>query len=292
MGAPDYKKYFITRPLLESGFMVFMSDKLVPGCHKYCEMRWVRGLPDPNPRIPEHAHHYDEILLYIGGDAVNQRGLGAEIEYYVGGQPLTFDTTSALYIPQGVRHGPVTWKGFSAPHLEIAVMLGPETERRSWPEGAPKGRPARKDAGDYEKYLVRKPTYLQGTEVTEAIQSPAGIYVSGELIPGCQAYIDFGWIPGLPPVNPPIPEHSHDYEEIVLNIGNDPAAPEELGAELEFSIDGQPLTFNTTTAVYVPRGISHGPLTWKKLTRPHLLMPVIIGAGTLSQAAPAGYKGK
>ena len=67
MGAPDYKKYFITRPLLDSGFMVYMSDKLVPGCHKYCEMRWVRSLPDPNPRIPEHAHHYDEILLYIGG---------------------------------------------------------------------------------------------------------------------------------------------------------------------------------------------------------------------------------
>jgi hypothetical protein len=291
MAKPDYKGYFITRPDYESGFLVYMSNKLVPGCDKYCEMRWIRSLPEAN-RVPEHTHHYDEIMLYIGGDAVNQRSLGGEIEYYVGGQPLTFDTTSALYIPKGVRHGPVAWKRFLAPHLEIAVMLGPETSRQNWPKSAPTGILAKKDTLDYEKYLVRKPTYLQGTEVTEAIQSPAGIYVSGELIPGCKAYIDFGWIPGLPPVNPPIPEHSHDYEEIVLNIGNDPGAPEELGAELEFSIASQPLTFNTTTAVYVPKGIAHGPLTWKKLARPHLLMPIIIGAGSLLQAGPAGYKGK
>jgi hypothetical protein len=291
MATQSYKKYFITKPVYESGVMTYMSNKLVPGCDKHCEMRWIRGLPEANTRIPEHFHHYEEILLYVGGDAVNQGELGGEIEYYMGGQPLTFHTTSAMYIPKGLRHGPATWKSFSKPHLEISVMLGPEAARDSWPKTLPPGTPRKEDTVDYEKYLVRKPAYLDGTEVTEAIKSPAGIYVSGDLIPGCNAYVDFGWIPGMPPVNPPIPEHSHDYEEIVLNIGNDPTAPEELGAELEFAIGGQARTFNTTTAVYVPKGIPHGPLTWKKLVKPHLLMPIIIGASTLLQAGPAGYKG-
>jgi hypothetical protein len=266
----------------------------VPGCNQYIEIGWIYGVPEPNPHILEHSHDYTEIVLYIGGDPDNPRDLGGEIEYYVGGQPLIFDTTAALYIPRGVKHGPVTWQKFTKPHLEMSIILSPgntgEARSSSGNRKPPKGLPHKKDAVDYEKYLVRSPVYLKGTAVTEAMNSPAGIYMSNELIPECNVYIDFGWIYGLPDPNPPIPQHSHDYEEIVLDIGGDPDNPEDLGAEIEFCIGDQPLTFDTTTAIYVPRGIKHGPMTWKKFKRPHLLMPVIIGAGTLAQAAPAGYK--
>jgi hypothetical protein len=42
----------------------------------------------------------------------------------------------------------------------------------------------------------------------------------------------------------------------------------------------------------VPAGVVHGPLTWKSVSRPHLQMTIIMGAGTLAEAAPAGYKGR
>ncbi len=300
-----YEKYMVSRPVYNVGgsvkgrqapVMTYMSNELVPGCNLYIELGWIYDLPEPNPHIFEHSHDYDEIVLHIGGDSENPKVLGGEVEYYVGGQPLTFDTTTALYVPKGVKHGPVIWKRFTKPHIEMSIILGPDSTEKSWvsrDDGKPgEGLPQKKDDIDYEKYLVRNPVYLQGTDVTEAIKSPAPIYLSSGLIPECKVYIDFGWIYGLPDPNPPIPGHSHDYKEVVLNIGGDPDNPLDLGAELEFCIDGQPLTFDTTTAIYVTKGIEHGPLTWKKIDRPHLLMPIVIGTGSLAQAAPAGYKEK
>jgi hypothetical protein len=304
MAEMDYEKYLVSKPNYEmapgiknrqSPTMTVMSSAQVPEANYYIELGWIYDIPEPN-LIPEHAHEYNEIVLHIGGDSDSPEDLGAEIEIYVGGQPLTFSTTTALFMPKGVKHGPLTWKKVVKPHIEMAIMLGNGNMMEAWGHSGAferkEGFTPKTDDIDYEKYLVRNPAHLGGTDVTEALKSPAKIYMSNDLVPECNVYIDFGWVYELPDPNPPIPDHSHDYEEIVLLIGGDPNNPEDLGAELEFRIEDQPLTFNTTTAIYVPKGIKHGPLTWKKIDRPHLLMPIIIGAGTLAQAAPAGYKEK
>ena len=305
MAENTYEKYLVRRPMYEVGgnvkgrqapTMTYMSNDLVPGCNLYIDLSWIYALPEPNPHVFEHSHNYDKIVLHIGADTENFEDLGGEIEYYVGGQPLAFDTTTALYIPKGIKHGPITWKKFTKPHIEMSIMLGAESTEEGWLSGdiskQKEGLPQKKDDIDYEKYLVRHPAILEGTDVTEAIKSPAKIYMSSDLIPESNVYIDFGWIPDFPDPNPPIPDHLHDYEEVVLLIGGNPNNPEDLGAELEFCVGDQPLTFDTTVACYLPKSIKHGPLTWKKYDRPHLLMPIIIGAGTLAQAAPAGYKEK
>ncbi|MFC1838318.1 hypothetical protein ACFL1N_01960 [Thermodesulfobacteriota bacterium] len=301
MNQTNYEKYMVRSPLREIGkdvkgrsapAMTYMSNDLVEGCNKYIDISWIYGIPEPNPHVFEHAHEYDKIVFFVGGDPYNLESLGGEIEYYLGGQPISLNTTSALYIKKGVRHGPVTWKDFPRPHLEISIILGPEKNKAGWSAEEVTGQkqPEKSDDVDYEKYVVRKPAILQGTDVTEAMKSPARIYMSSDLVPESSVYVDFGWIPGMPGQNPPIPDHSHDYEEVVLLVGNDPENPEILGAEIEFCIDDQPLTFDTTTAIYAPRSLKHGPLTWKKFERPHLLMPIVIGTGSLAEAAPAGYK--
>jgi hypothetical protein len=296
MAEPNYEKYLVRKPVYELGggvkgrqspVMTYMSNKLVPGCNMYIELGWIYTLPEPNPHILEHTHDYDEIVLHIGGDPDNSQDLGGEIEYYVGGQTLTFDTTTALYIPKGVKHGPITWKKFTKPHIQMSLILGPGSTWEAWASGTsqtPKGLPPKKDDIDYEKYLVRKPARLGGPE------GPAIIYLSDELIPEGNVYVDFGWISKIPEQNPLYLEHTHDFDEVVLHIGNDPYHPEDLGAKIEYGIGGQPLTFNTTTAAYLPKGLKHGPLTWKKLDQPHLLMPIIIGTGNLAQAAPGGIQ--
>ena len=86
-----------------------------------------------------------------------------------------------------------------------------------------------------------------------------------------------------------IHDHTHDYNEIVLHVGTDPDNPEELGAEIEFTVGGQKLTINRTSALFIPKGVEHGPLTWKKVDKPHLQMVVMPGAGTLKESNPAGY---
>ena len=303
MGQMNHEQYLVRKPIFEVGgnvkgrqvpTMTYMSNSLVPGCDIYVDLGWITSMPEPSPHISEHSHDYDKIVLWIGGDPDSPQELGGEIEYYVGGQPLPFDTTTALYIPGGLRHGPIIWKSFTKPHLEMSIMLGPENTGKDWQDGdgpgAREGLPEKKDDIDYEKYIVREPAHLAGTDVTDALKSPAKIYMSSDLIPECNVYIDFGWIYELPNPNPPIPDHQHDYEEVVLLIGGNPGNPEDLGAEIEFCVNEQPLTFDTTAALYMTKGIKHGPLTWKKIERPHLLMPIIIGAGTLAEAAPAGQK--
>jgi hypothetical protein len=143
----------------------------------------------------------------------------------------------------------------------------------------------------YEKYLIRKPSYevVARDEVTGR-QSPSMTYMSNELVPGCNVYLEFGWIWDIPEPNPNIFEHVHEkYDEVVLHIGSDPNNPEDLGAEIEFQLGGQPLKVDRTSAIYVPKGVKHGPLTWKRVTRPHLEMAIILGAGNLAQADPGGH---
>ena len=97
----------------------------------------------------------------------------------------------------------------------------------------------------------------------------------------------------MPDPNPHIPEHSNsDHDEFVLHIGSDYKNPEDLGGEIEFVVGGEPLKINRTSALYMSAGVVHGPLTWKSVARPHLHMTIIMGAGTIAEAAPAGYKGK
>ena len=95
----------------------------------------------------------------------------------------------------------------------------------------------------------------------------------------------------MPEPNPHILEHMHEkYSEVVLHIGSDPNNPEDLGGEIEFNVGGEPLVFDKTSALFVPAGVKHGPVIWKKVTRPHLQMAIVLGAGTADEADPGGHR--
>jgi len=147
----------------------------------------------------------------------------------------------------------------------------------------------------YGKYLVKKPVREVGVTSAGEVKGrelPTMTYMSNDFVPGCNVYLEFGWIWDMPDPNPHIFEHSHDYDEVVLHIGSDSKNPEDLGAEIEFVVEGEPLKIDKTSALYVPKGVKHGPLTWKRVDRPHIQMAIILGAGTLAESAPGGYKGK
>jgi hypothetical protein len=144
MADSKYSKLLVTKPIYEAGppvkgrqspSMTLMSNALVPGCNMYLEVGWIWEMPEPNPHVHEHEHNFNEIVLHIGADPDNPEDLGGEIEFVVGGQPLVFDRTSALYVPAGTKHGPLTWKKFTKPHLEMAIMIGTGSYKEGWPEG-------------------------------------------------------------------------------------------------------------------------------------------------------------
>jgi len=143
---------------------------------------------------------------------------------------------------------------------------------------------------DYKKYVVQKPAYEVTPKMEVKGRIPAMTLMSANLVPDAKMYIETGWVLGMPDPNPHIGEHTHDYDEIILHIGTDPQNPEDLGGEIEIGIDGHPVVINRTSAIYVPKGIKHGPLVWKKFERPHLELTIMIGAGTLAEADPGGHE--
>ncbi len=141
-----------------------------------------------------------------------------------------------------------------------------------------------------EEYFVKKPAYeVTPPEVVKG-RHPAMTLMSSNLIPEIKLYIEAGWVCDMPDPPTHIYEHSHDYDEIVIHMGTDPDNREELGGEIEFMVDGQPLTIDKTSAVFVPKGIKHGPLTWKRFDKPHIEMTIMLGAGTLAEADPGGHE--
>ncbi|MBN1177374.1 MAG: hypothetical protein JXA51_06805 [Dehalococcoidales bacterium] len=142
----------------------------------------------------------------------------------------------------------------------------------------------------YQQNLVKNPHYeVGGNQDIKGRQNPTMTYLSNDLVPGSNTYIEIGWIYEMPEPNPHILNHDHDYDEIVLHIGADPDNPEYLGAEIEFMVGGEKIVIDKTSALFIPRGVEHGPLTWKKVEKPHLQMVVMPGAGTLKESNPAGY---
>jgi hypothetical protein len=79
----------------------------------------------------------------------------------------------------------------------------------------------------YKKNLIKIPVREVGGNVEiHGRQNPTMTYMSNDLVPGSNTYIEIGWIYEMPSPNPHIEEHAHDYPEIVLHIGADPENPE------------------------------------------------------------------
>ncbi len=296
----DYEKYLVRKPNYEafggtknrqSPTMTMLSNKQVPGCNYYIEPGWIYGIPDPNPSLHEHVHEFDEIVMHWGGRPETPQVLGGEIEFYVGGQPITFNTSTTFYLPKGTPHGPVIWKKFDYPHLQMAIMCGTGSAGEAWGEsGISKTKdrlPVKTKDFDYEQYAVRSPMREAGREFTAGRTVPTLTYMSSLQVPGVKYYIEFGWTTGMPvskATRHAMPEMAHkNCDEIVLHIGGYPANPEDLGADMEFSVGGQPLRFNTTSALFIPRGLRHGPIKCLEFRKPHIVMAIMCGVGTLKE---------
>ena len=80
------------------------------------------------------------------------------------------------------------------------------------------------------------------------------------------------------------------WDDAVLHVGCDPENPEDLGATIDFGMGDEYVRSNSTFGMWVPKGLKHGPLVWKKFERPHLELTIMIGAGTLAEADPGGHE--
>lgn len=140
--------------------------------------------------------------------------------------------------------------------------------------------------------LIEEPLREVGVQLAEVIKghtTPTLTYMCDELIPKCGAYMEFGWIWEMPEPNPHIDEHVHDYDEFLIHVGIDPHHPEELGAEIEFVVGDTTFVIDKTSTLFIPKGLKHGPVTWKRVDRPHLQMGFFPEVGDMRATNVGGY---
>ena len=292
----DVSGYLIDRPVKkeikgknQGQTLTYASDAQIPGLNYYAHIRWITGLPEPVPDGGAIVCDCDKIVLFWGNDYKDPEKLGAEIEFQLDGTSLVFSRSSSIFIPKGVSHGPALWKRYEDPHVEMTILIN--RGNLNGTTAADKAKEL-KHAIDPEKYIVRKPVYeVVAPTPTKNRMHPSMTFMSNDLIPNANTYLEFSWIWGMPDPDPHIFEHTHDNSnELVFHIGSDPSDPEALGAEIEIFLDGKPLMIKRTSALYAPKKISHGPLKWKSYTRPHIEMAIIFDAGVLAQSDPGGHQ--
>ena len=124
MAASKYEKYFIREPIEIGKFapnLRFSSD--FPDTSFTIRWHLVAGpwLMEEKP----HSHDFDQFSCFLGGNPKDIRDFGAEIELFLGEEQEKhiINTTTVVYVPRGLVHGPLNFKKVARPVMFINVPL-------------------------------------------------------------------------------------------------------------------------------------------------------------------------
>jgi hypothetical protein len=150
--------------------------------------------------------------------------------------------------------------------------------------------PYEADGTKYGKYVVKNPKFILerahhdfgADNFLKGMTCPDEVYFDGEIIEkrGIEVakphLVEIGWVWDMVEPNPCVLAHAHPNDEFVFFIGSNPKDMRDLGAEIEFTIgegdDAEVHVIDTTTVLYFPAGLVHGPLVYKSVERPHVMM--------------------
>ena len=230
-----------------------------------------------------HVHDFNQVILWMGSDLDNIGDLGAEVEYCLGEEKEKHvaTTSSAVFIPRGLPHFPAEITKMDKRFIMFMVSCAAQWQASPALEGIP------------------EPTALAGwgakhrNKVVNASYVRKGAYHYGPLNPDDSGgYLTFLRNPNVEfeflllyeslkkapyrfdpdPTRP----HTHPQPEILFFLSTDTSDLSELGGEVEVSLGEEMEKHIVTrpTAVVVPAGLPHNPLTIKRVDRPFILADV------------------
>jgi hypothetical protein len=126
--------------------------------------------------------------------------------------------------------------------------------------------------GKYAKYAVDKPKANQKypayrTRVDPKIVKTI-VTVDADTVPGAKFYADTKWIlPGSKEVKL-CESHTHEFNEVLGFFGYNYDNIQDLGAELEITIDNEKNIVDRSFSACIPAGVPHGPIVIRNITRP------------------------
>ena len=138
-------------------------------------------------------------------------------------------------------------------------------------------------ATKYGKYIMREP-HAPWTSMDPQPKGPmpTSIRVNSKLISTINC--DFAFVGMTQPSDSAKgtghPSHKHDVDEYLFFIGGNPENILDFGAEIELILgegkDKEVHIINSCSVVYVPKGLAHLPITFKKVDKPVLFGHLLI----------------
>jgi hypothetical protein len=246
---------------------------------------WAPGNMGTTPPRP-HTHDYNQVMLFLGGDGNDMGELGAEVELNLGDEGETYMITSstAVTVPAGLSHYPANIARMNKRFLYMEVSCTAECKSTILPALQNRQEPGTMDMFKATQWknitnipFARKGAWSYGAKNRD----DSGGYLAfiGSKDPRVFDYLimcesikrapyRFGPIPDKP--------HIHPKPEILFFIGTDLNDLGKLGAEAEIALgkEAEVHLITKPTAVVIPGGFPHCPLTITRVDRPMILTDV------------------
>ncbi|MGD0779565.1 MAG: hypothetical protein ABR954_02105 [Dehalococcoidales bacterium] len=95
------------------------------------------------------------------------------------------------------------------------------------------------------------------------------VQVDADTVPGAEFYAEAKWI--LPGANKEVKlceSHSHGFNEVLGFFGFNYDNIQDLGAEIEITIDNEKNIMDRSFSACIPAGLQHGPVIIRNVERP------------------------
>lgn len=121
------QEYFRESPVLIEYMPITGNYMMMNGFPQEIEKK-IFTMPDGHKGgpYPKYNRNADKLMSFYGTDTDNMRDLGAHIEFHLGEgadeETFHFDEPRCIFVPKGVRHGPIYITGFRCPLIMVCVF--------------------------------------------------------------------------------------------------------------------------------------------------------------------------
>jgi hypothetical protein len=143
MDQTKYGRYIIEKPIYKGRFAPLIhicgekhtcGDAVCPGSgfSGFPAEQTLMTVTEPfELKARLHAHDYDQLLYFIGGNPLNFFDFGAEVEITLGKEEEKhlITSTTIVYLPKGLLHCPINFKKVAKPILFMHLCFAPEYSR-------------------------------------------------------------------------------------------------------------------------------------------------------------------
>jgi hypothetical protein len=94
-------------------------------------------------------------------------------------------------------------------------------------------------------------------------------HLDAETVPGAEFYSEAMWIlPGNEVSMTQMDSHTHAWDEFIGFFGFNYDDIQDLGGEIEFTVDEEKHIITKSFGAFIPAGVQHGPLIIRNVQRP------------------------